>query len=70
MEYKGNLVMITKDNNPMWCEQCPAKLSSTYYDWKMYSMNVKAIIICAVTYLDDVYLLSEFKFNSSNIMVL
>lgn len=62
--------MITKDNNPMWYELCPVKLNSTCYKWDMYSMNVKAIIICAATYLDDVYLLSELKFNSSNIMVL
>lgn len=60
--------MITKDNNPVWCEQCP-KLNSTCYDWEMFSMNVKEIIICAASYLDDVYLLSKFKYNSNNIMV-
>lgn len=62
--------MITKDNNPMWFELCPLKSNPICYKWEMYSMNVKAIIICAATYLDDVYLLSEFKFNSCNIIVI
>lgn len=62
LNYKKQLVMITKEHNPMWYGMCPDKCNSANLKWESCSMNLKAIIISAVAYLDYVYLLGMLLF--------
>ncbi|XP_025408876.1 kelch-like protein 28 isoform X2 [Sipha flava] len=58
LNYKKQLVVITKDHNPVWYGMCPDKCNSENVKWESCSMNLKATIISAVVYLDYVYLLA------------
>lgn len=60
--YKDQLVMITKEYNPIWFCLYPDKCNPPYYTWEDRLMNLEATVVCAVTYLDYVYILGKYFF--------
>jgi len=61
LEYKGQLAMITKDNQPTWFVLSPGKDNPTCFEWKRQIIRLNATVICAACYKDDVYMLSKFN---------
>lgn len=70
LEYKNLLILVTKSRRPMWHELCLDTHDPPYFMWKSHTMNLKATVICAITYLDNVYILGksliflEFQMNA------
>lgn len=59
LEYKGQLVLITKCNTPTWFELNSDTVAPPFFKWESRLMNLKAIAISAVTFLDNVYVLGK-----------
>ncbi|XP_050530643.1 kelch repeat and BTB domain-containing protein 8-like [Daktulosphaira vitifoliae] len=58
LEYKSQLVMITKERDPIWFYLCHNRIDPTLCDWGSRPLHLNAIIICAITNLDNVYMLA------------
>ncbi|XP_050438532.1 uncharacterized protein LOC126844402 [Adelges cooleyi] len=58
LEFKGQLVMITKERNPVWFYLCHNKIDPSLCDWGSRPLHLNAIIICATNYFDSIYLLA------------
>lgn len=43
----------------MWYELCVDTHDPPYFMWKSHTMNLKATVICAISYLDNVYILGK-----------
>lgn len=55
--------MITKCNNPTWFQLMTNLSEPPHFDWYSHSMNLNAIVICALVYLDNVFVIGELNFH-------
>jgi len=60
LEYKGNLAIITKGNEPSWYDLSPVGNDLIIYKWTRRIINLSEVVICATCYNDTVYMLSKF----------
>lgn len=62
--YKDQLALISKEHKPLWFYFNPDISNPPYYKWENNFMNVEGTVVCALTYLDDVYMLGMYFFKS------
>jgi len=60
LEYKGNLALITKDNEPTWYDLTINPFNKGSYKWRRRVIDIDEVVICATAIGDIVYMLSKF----------
>ncbi|CAH1732177.1 unnamed protein product [Aphis gossypii] len=61
LEYKGNLALITKNNNPQWFYLTLDPYDKNVQNWSGHRINLFEVVICGSTYNDTVYILAYDK---------
>lgn len=56
---KTHLALITKSINPMWHELFVDLRERPYYKWKINCMRLNSTVLCAITYLNKIYILGK-----------
>ncbi|XP_026817278.1 uncharacterized protein LOC113556504 [Rhopalosiphum maidis] len=58
LEYKGNLALITKDNEPTWYDLSINPFNKGSYKWRRRLIDLNEVVICATALDDIVYMLT------------
>jgi len=60
LEYKGNLALITKNQDPLWFYLTLDPYDKNVQNWSRHRMHLFEVVICGSTYNDTVYILGKF----------
>jgi len=60
LEYRGNLALITKSQNPQWFYLTLDPYDKNVQNWSTHRINLFEVVIGGSTYNDIVYILSKF----------